>query len=409
MAKSEEKDTMKSFVIITGGTGFLGVNLILHLLKQKTPPHIIVMDNYVSSSPEALMCALENHPYKDHVHNYMTSTDICDKKEVTEALYHSVKCSDPSQANIKEIYHLASIASPPRYKNHPIATMDVSYIGTKNMLHLAIKFGAKLLFTSTSEVYGDAKEHPQNEEYYGNVNCYGERSCYDEGKRGAEALILSYRKVFPSLNTRIVRIFNTYGPFMDMEDGRIVTEIARAGVSGDPITVYGNGEQTRSFCYVDDLLKMMMVVMNSDVSAPVNIGNDAEISINEIVETGKTIMEKHTEEWTSMKPYSVKYEPLEKDDPKMRRPELTKIKTMVKEATGKEMVYTPLKEGLYKTLGYFDAVSGDNFDEYMQWLDTVVQCEAEENNGLWDVGGIVGSVFALVSYLPRIIGRVLFA
>jgi nucleoside-diphosphate-sugar epimerase len=248
---------------------------------------------------------------------------------------------------------MASLASPPFYKKYPLETLDVGYIGMKNILELCKFYNdknlklnktCKLLYASTSEVYGDAKEHPQNENYYGNVNSYGARSCYDCSKRIGETLIYTYNELY-NLDTRIVRIFNTYGPYMNLNDGRIVTEIIKSKLLNSELNVYGDGTQTRSLSYVDNTLNLMMIVMQSDYKGPVNVGDDVEISVNELIDIIKDL-KTHSE-------LNIKYTEMEKDDPKVRRPDLSLVKTLI-EKNKSTYNKVSLKEGLFKTLNYFE-------------------------------------------------------
>ena len=249
--------------------------------------------------------------------------------------------------NINEIYHVASLASPPFYKKYPLETLDVGYIGTKNVLELCKHYNCKLLYSSTSEVYGDALEHPQRETYYGNVNTVGFRSAYDESKRVAETLVYTYTELY-DLNTRIIRIFNTYGPHMMIGDGRIVTEIIRCMLLGKPLTIYGDGEQTRSLNYVSDTIGMMVKVMESTYKSPINIGSDKEITMNHLVEVAKSVYKKLFKKESNLK---VEYAQIDKDDPKVRRPDLTLNKEILGESNK-----VSLETGLAATLMYFKEI-----------------------------------------------------
>ena len=257
--------------------------------------------------------------------------------------------------NIDEIYHLASLASPPFYKKYPIETLDVGYLGTKNILDVARKFKSKVLFSSTSEVYGDAQISPQHENYYGNVNSFGVRSCYDESKRVAEALCYTYIKEF-GVDVKIARIFNTYGPHMMLNDGRIITECIRHLWNNTTLTIYGDGEQTRSCCFIDDNVKMLMKLMESDCNVPVNIGNNEERSINETVriieKVWKEVMNYYDIGWgygeEPIKNLKIKYEQLTQNDPLQRKPCLE----FNKQVLG-EIEYTSFEEGVRQTIMYF--------------------------------------------------------
>jgi UDP-glucuronate decarboxylase len=240
---------------------------------------------------------------------------------------------------VDEIYHLACIASPDKYKAHSIETLMTSFVGTKNVLDLAKKHGAKVLFTSTSEVYGDPLVHPQPESYHGNVNTVGERSCYDEGKRVAETLLYEYRKKF-NINVKIVRLFNTYGPYMDLNDGRVITNFINQIMKNENVKIYGDGTQTRSFCYVDDLIVGLVSMMASDEHGPVNLGNpNCEFTITELVQIFEKI---------SARKLQVDYLPSTENDPKQRKPDIT----MAEEKLGFKPVIE-LETGIQKTMEYF--------------------------------------------------------
>lgn len=323
----------KKTILITGGNGFLGTNLVLRLLKEPDVKTIISVDNYITS----------NKRYIEDKRVIQLDFDICSKDFVTYI-------SD-NYDHVDEIYHFASLASPIAYKTYLIETLDVGYIGTKNVLDLCVYYTkvmgpmCKMLFSSTSEVYGDALEHPQREQYYGNVNPYGERSNYDESKRVAEALIYNYVKLY-NLDTRIVRIFNTYGPYMNINDGRIVTEIIKALLKDKTLFIFGDGNQTRSLCYVDDLIDMTLRVMKIDYTTPVNIGNNSEITINELVRVTKNVYEQYANKEVNM---NIKYVDIDKDDPKVRKPCLELNKRLLG-----DMNKTSLEDGLLKTIEHFD-------------------------------------------------------
>ena len=252
--------------------------------------------------------------------------------------------SEPVPSNfivgpINEIYHLACIASPPKYKEFSIETLVTSFQGTKNMLDLAKNQRAKFLFSSTSEVYGDPLVHPQPEEYFGNVNTVGERSCYDEGKRVAESLIYEYRRKY-GLDAKIVRIFNTYGPFMDINDGRVITNFIKQIQEDKPLVIYGDGEQGRSFCYVSDLVDGLYKMMKSKEQGPINIGNPyCEFTLNKLVSVFEQIIGK---------PLEVTYIDATENDPKQRKPIIDKAMQRL----GWEPV-VDLEQGLRSTMGYF--------------------------------------------------------
>jgi UDP-glucuronate decarboxylase len=247
-------------------------------------------------------------------------------------------------SSINEIYHLASLASPVAYKKYPLKTLDTGYIGTKNMLDLAYHYNSKLLLASTSEIYGDAQVSPQNESYYGNVNSFGCRGCYDESKRVAEALCYTYLNEY-KLDIKIARIFNTYGPHMTIDDGRIVTQTIKSLINNTELTIYGDGNQTRSCVFVDDTVDMLVRLMTSDCNIPVNIGNNEERSINETVDTIEKVYQEHFDKECKLKRNYVK---LTQDDPLKRCPCLK----LNKEILG-ETKYTSFEEGVKEMIKYF--------------------------------------------------------
>lgn len=330
---------MSKNILITGGAGMIGRNLIEELEKIKTTNKIIILDNFVTSNKQEFLSFIKKFP-KNMVLFY--SYDITNSRMI-DYLVDDLK--DRNISNIDEIYHLASLASPPFYKKFPIETLDVGYIGTKNMLELAKKLNSKILFSSTSEVYGDALVSPQHENYYGNVNSFGERSCYDESKRVAEALCYTYLKSY-GVDVKIARIFNTYGPHMLLNDGRIITEVIRHLKNGTTLTIYGDGEQTRSVCYVNDTVRMLVKLMASDCNEPVNIGNNQERTINETV----NMIERVWNEMFNKEPRIVNrvYKPLTQNDPLQRKPCLK----FNKQVLG-EIEYTLFEEGIKETIKYF--------------------------------------------------------
>ncbi len=297
--------------LVTGGAGFIGSWLCEALLKDG---EVVCADNFSSGKKENIAHLINNR-------NFMLV-----KHDVTKPLNVS--------GAIDCIYHMASPASPVYYQKMPVETMLVNSIGTLNMLRLAEKKKASMLFASTSEVYGDPKEHPQKESYYGNVNPVGPRSCYDESKRFGEALISSYGYA----NTRIVRIFNTYGPRMRKDDGRAVPNFIDQALNNMPITVYGNGLQTRSFCYVDDMVKGIITVMNASVQGLVNLGNPEETSI---LKCAKMVIK------LTASGSKIIFRALPKDDPARRRPDITTAKSLGWKPE------TSLEEGLKKTIKHF--------------------------------------------------------
>jgi UDP-glucuronate decarboxylase len=308
---------MDKYILVTGGAGFLGRNLCKKLLENKRNK-IICMDNLITGD-ENNISEFKNNPNFTFVQYDVTNTINFPK--------------------INEIYHLACIASPDKYKLYSIETLKTCFIGTLNILELAKQHNAKVLFTSTSEIYGDPNVHPQPEEYYGNVNTMGERSCYDEGKRICETLIYEYRRKF-RLEIKIVRLFNTYGPYMDINDGRVITNFIKQILIGQKLRIYGDGSQTRSFCYVDDLIIGIVAMMNSQEYGPFNLGNPyCEFTLNELVCIFEKIIDRKLE---------VEYLKSTENDPKQRKPIISKAQLKL----GFEP-YTTIEEGIQKTIDYF--------------------------------------------------------
>jgi UDP-glucuronate decarboxylase len=303
-------------VLVTGGAGFLGSHLCELLVADGH--HVLCVDNYFTGSKENV----------EHLLGF-TNFEII-RQDICIPLY----------VEVDEIYNLACPASPVHYQWDPIQTMKTSVLGAFNMLGLAKRTGAKILQASTSEVYGDPHEHPQTEEYWGNVNPIGIRSCYDEGKRAAETLFMDYHRIH-SVDIKIMRIFNTYGPRMAENDGRVVSNFIIQALKGEDITIYGDGQQTRSFCYVSDLLAGMRLLMDSNdtVTGPINIGNPNEFTILELAE--KVI------QLTQSKSKIIRL-PLPLDDPKQRRPDITKAKEILGWSPS-----TQLDSGLHRTISYF--------------------------------------------------------
>lgn len=307
-------------ILVTGGAGFIGSNLCEKLLYEGND--VICLDNYFTGSKDNIRHLLDNHNFEVVRHDIIT----------------------PYFAEVDEIYNLACPASPPYYQYNPIKTIKTSIYGAANMLGLAKRIKAKVLQASTSEVYGDPAIHPQVESYWGNVNPIGIRSCYDEGKRVAETLFMDYHRQ-NNVRIKIIRIFNTYGPRMNPNDGRVVSNFIVQALKNEDITIYGLGNQTRSFQYVDDLLDAMVRMMATDDSfiGPVNIGNPGEFTMLELAE--KII------ELTNSKSKIV-FLPLPSDDPKQRKPDITLAKKMLDnwEPTIK------LEQGLLKTIDYFAGI-----------------------------------------------------
>ena len=300
--------------LVTGGSGFLGSHLSSKLLDRGE--EVICLDNFFTGTKKNIE-PLMNHP------NF-------------ELIRHDV--TEPIKIEVDKIWHLACPASPIHYQFNPIKTTKTSFLGTYNMLGLAKRVGAKLLLASTSEVYGDPEEHPQKESYKGSVNTTGIRSCYDEGKRIAETLCSDYKRV-NGVDTRIMRIFNTYGPNMRFDDGRVVSNFIIQALKNEKITLYGKGEQTRSFCYVDDLIEGMILLMESNYKEPMNIGNPNEFSIKELAHLVRSLINPNIE---------FEYNDLPQDDPKQRKPSII----LAKEVLNWEPKIQ-LKEGLIKTIKWF--------------------------------------------------------
>jgi UDP-glucuronate decarboxylase len=310
-------------VLITGGAGFLGSHLVDRLLAQGN--EVVCVDNLFTGSKRNLY-HLVSHPRFEFI-----------RHDVTFPLY----------VEVDEIYNLACPASPIHYQHDPVATTKTSVHGAINMLGLAKRLKCRILQASTSEVYGDPTVHPQTEDYWGNVNPIGPRSCYDEGKRCAETLFFDYHRQH-GLEIKVARIFNTYGPRMHPADGRVVSNFIMQALRGEPITIYGEGQQTRSFCYVDDLIDGLMRLMASpaDFTGPVNLGNPAEFTMLQLAE--KVL------EMTGSKSEIV-FRPLPPDDPRQRRPDITLAASALGWAPK-----VPLAEGLRPTIDYFASVHAAN-------------------------------------------------
>ena len=307
---------LRKRVLVTGGAGFLGSFLCERLLKENCD--VVCVDNFYTGTKRNIVHLLEN-PYFELM-----------RHDITFPLY----------LEVDEIYNLACPASPVHYQNDPVQTTKVNVHGAINMLGLAKRLKAKILQASTSEVYGDPTVHPQREDYRGNVNCIGPRSCYDEGKRCAETLFFDYRRQHKT-KIKVARIFNTYGPRMHPNDGRVISNFIVQALLGRDITVYGDGRQTRSFCFVDDLIDGLFRLMNSpdDFTGPVNIGNPGEYTILELADKIITL--------TGAKS-TVVYKPLPQDDPLQRKPDIT----LAREKLGWNPV-TDLENGLQRTIDYF--------------------------------------------------------
>ena len=306
-------------ILVTGGAGFIGSHLCETLVEQGHD--VICVDNFFTSQKSNIL-HLVNRPNFELI-----------RHDVTQPLF----------LEVDEIYNLACPAAPGHYQYNPIKTMKTSLAGSINLLGLAKRCRATILQASTSEVYGDPEVHPQTEDYRGSVNPIGPRACYDEGKRAAESLFMDYRRMH-NMSIRIVRIFNTFGPRMHPFDGRVVSNFIRQALSGEPITIFGDGSQTRSFCYRDDLVEGLIVMMQNEAGfiGPVNMGNPHEVSMLELAEL--------VLELTGSKSEIVK-KPLPQDDPARRRPDITLAKTQL----GWEPT-TLLRDGLQKTVEWFRSI-----------------------------------------------------
>lgn len=301
-------------ILVTGGAGFIGSHLVDRLMEEGH--EVLCLDNFYTGTKANIQQWL-GHPR-------------------FELIRHDI--TEPIRLEVDQIYHLACPASPVHYQHNPIKTTKVSFMGTLHMLGLAKRVKARFLLASTSEVYGDPLVHPQPEEYRGNVNCIGVRACYDEGKRIAETLTFDYYREH-KLEVRVARIFNTYGPRMLENDGRVVSNFIVQALKGMPLTVYGDGSQTRSFCYVSDLVDGLIRLMNSDYTGPVNLGNPEEYTILQLAKTVQSLVNPEVQ---------IVFKPLPEDDPKQRQPDITKAKTYLS-----WQPKVPLLEGLQKTIEDF--------------------------------------------------------
>jgi UDP-glucuronate decarboxylase len=309
-------------ILVTGGAGFVGSHLCERLLDQGH--EVLCVDNFYTSSRANVAALLANPRFELMRH------DVC----------------QPLYVEVDEIYNLACPASPVHYQADAIQTTKTSVIGALNMLGLAKRTGAKILQASTSEVYGDPVVHPQTEDYWGNVNPIGERSCYDEGKRCAEALFFDYHRQH-RVRIKVARIFNTYGPRMDPEDGRVVSNFIVQALRDKDITVYGHGEQTRAFCYVSDLVDGLIRLMNSgdSVTGPVNLGNPGEFTIRQLAEMVLDITGSSSK---------IVYRPLPKDDPQQRRPDISKAQELLDWRPTIQLL-----DGLTRTVAHFENLLGE--------------------------------------------------
>lgn len=309
---------MSKRILVTGGAGFIGSHLCKRLLEEGN--YVICLDNFFTGSNDNVQHLLPNNNF--------------------ELVTHDI--TDPYFCDVEQIYNLACPASPPHYQYNPVKTIKTSVLGVINMLGLAKRCKATILQASTSEIYGDPEVHPQVESYWGNVNPIGIRSCYDEGKRCAETLMMDYHRQ-NNIDIRIVRIFNTYGPNMDLDDGRVVSNFIVQALKNEDITIYGDGSQTRSFCYVSDLVDGMIRMMNNSQKfiGPVNLGNPSERTI---LDFAKLIIEMTNSN------SRIIFKPLPSDDPVKRRPDITLAKAKLDWAPT-----VKIREGLQKTIDYFES------------------------------------------------------
>jgi UDP-glucuronate decarboxylase len=307
-------EAMSKRVLVTGGAGFLGSHLCERLLADGN--EVICLDNLFTGSRNNVDALLDNRRFE------LVRADVC----------------EPLNLEVDEIYHLACPASPVHYQRNPVRTIRTCVQGTLNVLDLARDVHARVLIASTSEVYGDPQTHPQVESYWGNVNPIGPRACYDEGKRCAEALAVSYARQY-GVGVRLARIFNTYGPRMLEDDGRVVSNFIVQCLRGRSITIFGKGEQTRSFCYVDDLIEGFTRLMASPIDEPVNLGNPGEFTILELAEMVRRLTKSSSE---------LVFEALPKDDPVRRKPDITRAESELRWRPA-----IPLEEGLVRTIADF--------------------------------------------------------
>lgn len=301
-------------ILVTGGAGFIGSHLIDRLMAEGHD--VICLDNF----------------YTGHKHNILKWLG----NPYFELIRHDI--TEPIRLEVDQIYHLACPASPVHYQYNPVKTIKTNVMGTLHMLGLAKRVKARFLLASTSEVYGDPEVHPQSEDYWGNVNTIGIRSCYDEGKRVAETLAFDYHRQ-NNVDIRVARIFNTYGPRMLENDGRVVSNLVAQSLRGKPLTVYGDGSQTRSFCYVSDLVDGLMRLMNGEHTGPINLGNPGEYTILELAQAIQKMVNPDAE---------IIFKSLPQDDPRRRRPDITKAQTLLN-----WQPTVPLQEGLKLTVEDF--------------------------------------------------------
>eukprot|EP00744_Colponema_vietnamica_P005888 GILI01008579.1.p1 GENE.GILI01008579.1~~GILI01008579.1.p1 ORF type:complete len:332 (+),score=108.63 GILI01008579.1:41-1036(+) len=315
-------------IVVTGGGGFIGCNLVERLLNEGH--EVWVVDNFFSGNRRNVV------PFQSNPRFHLIEHDVVEPLPL-------------DLPHVDQIFHLACPASPVYYQHDPIWTLKTCVWGTMNALEFAQKHNARFLLTSTSEVYGDPDIHPQVEEYHGNVNCVGNRSCYDEGKRVAETMAMDFFR-HRGVTVRIARIFNTYGPRMQAKDGRVVSNFIVQALKGEPITIYGDGSQTRSFCFVSDLVDGLIRLMNGPEVGPINLGNPGEYTIRQLADTIQEMVNPELK---------VEYRAMPSDDPKKRKPDISKAQQFLNWAPT-----VPLREGLRKTIDDFQArrdVEGEDF------------------------------------------------
>jgi UDP-glucuronate decarboxylase len=314
---------MNKRILVTGGAGFLGSNLCKNLLEQGQ--RVVCMDNFSTGSLRNVAAFLGDSAFS--------------------LLRHDV--IEPVALDVDQIYNLACPASPTHYQADPIATFKTSVMGALNVLELARRKNIPVLQASTSEIYGDPHVHPQPESYWGHVNPIGPRACYDEGKRSAETLFFDYHRQF-ALQIKVVRIFNTYGPNMHLADGRVVANFIVQALSGRDITIYGDGTQTRSFCYVDDLVAGLLAMMDrgADVTGPINLGNPEEFTIRQLADIIVDLTNSHSR---------IVHQPLPVDDPRQRRPDIGRARRALDWDPG-----VRLRDGLVRTIAYFDEMLAES-------------------------------------------------
>ena len=321
MSINTKNNTIKT-IVVTGGAGFIGSHLCEYHINQGHK--VICIDNFLTGSRKNI------ERWRGSENFQLNEQDICEALEIDEP--------------IDAIYNLACAASPVHYQADPVHTMMSNVVGTRNLLLLAEQHGARFLQASTSEVYGDPEQHPQSETYWGHVNCTGPRACYDEGKRAAEALCFDFLRA-GRVDARVTRIFNTYGPRMRPDDGRIISNLVTQAIEGKPLTIYGSGNQTRSFCYVSDMVRGLVGMMNMTPNRglPINLGNPQEFTVNELAELVLMLVPTNSK---------VVYKPLPIDDPQRRKPDIRRAQKILN-----WQPQVPLGEGLLKTIAWFASVA----------------------------------------------------